>query len=76
MRSAKSARLELLKSAIELEFEESGRQVPAWVGDGLNNARLASMALYHGRLPEFRELLAKCNDDIRCFYSAARALGH
>jgi predicted aminopeptidase len=75
MRSAKSARLERLESAIKREFEESGRQVPAWVGDGLNNARLASMALYHGRLPEFRELLAECDDDIRCFYRAASALG-
>jgi predicted aminopeptidase len=75
MRSAKSARLERLESAIKREFEESGRQVPAWVGEGLNNARLASMALYHGRLPEFRELLAECDDDIRCFYRAASALG-
>ncbi len=75
MRSAKSARLERLESAIKREFEESGRQEPAWVGDGLNNARLASMALYHGRLPEFRELLAECDDDIRCFYRAASALG-
>jgi len=73
-RSAKSARLQLLEVAIKREFEKSGRQVPAWVGAGLNNARLASMALYEGRLPEFRELLAECNDDIRCFYSAARAL--
>ena len=74
MRLAKSARLKLLEAVMKHEFEESGRQVPAWVGGGLNNARLASMALYHGRLPEFRELLAECNDDIRCFYVAARAL--
>ena len=74
MRSAKSARLHLLEVAIKREFEESGREVSAWVSDGLNNARLASMALYQGRLPEFRKLLAECNDDIRCFYSAARAL--
>jgi predicted aminopeptidase len=47
--------------------------MPAWVSDGLNNARLASMMLYQGRLPEFRELLIECNDDIRCFYAAVRA---
>ena len=74
MRSAKSARLQLLQSAARREFEESGRAVPAWVSDGFNNARLASMALYQGRLPEFRKLLAECDDDIRCFYSVARAL--
>ena len=74
MRSAKSARLQLLQSAARREFEESGRAVPAWVSDGFNNARLASMALYQGRLPEFRKLLAECDDDIRCFYGVARAL--
>jgi hypothetical protein len=32
------------------------------------------MLLYDGRLPEFRALLADCNDDIECFYEAARDL--
>jgi len=71
MRSRKKVRLDFLKAEIESEFEASGRGVPAWVGEGLNNARLASMTLYQGRLQEFRELLAECDDDIRCFYVAA-----
>jgi len=73
MRSRKKVRLDLLKAEVTREFEVSGRRLPAWVGEGLNNARLASMALYQGRLQEFRELLAECDDDIRCFYVAARA---
>jgi predicted aminopeptidase len=73
MRSRKSARLDFLRAELAREFEGSGRQMPAWVSDGLNNARLASMMLYQGRLPEFRELLIECNDDIRCFYAAVRA---
>ncbi|NIA27744.1 MAG: aminopeptidase [Desulfobulbaceae bacterium] len=71
-RSMKSARLDTLKTEVMREFEASGRRVPAWIDEGLNNARLASMVLYQGRLPEFRELLAECDDDIRCFYVAAR----
>jgi len=73
MRSMKNVRLDLLQADVTSEFEASGRRVPAWVSDGLNNARLASMMLYQGRLPEFRELLAECNDDIRCFYAAVKA---
>lgn len=72
MRSRKKVRLNLLTAEVAREFEASGRRLPAWVGEGLNNARLASMALYQGRLQEFRELLAECDDDIRCFYVAAR----
>ena len=73
MRSRKKLRLDLLKAEVAREFEASGRRLPAWVGEGLNNARLASMTLYQGRLQEFRELLAECDDDIRCFYVAAKA---
>jgi len=72
MRSRKSARLDRLRTEVTREFEASGRRVPAWIGEGLNNARLASMVLYQGRLSEFRGLLAECDDDIRCFYDAAK----
>jgi len=73
MRSRKSVRLDLLDTEVTREFEASGRRVPAWFGEGLNNARLASMVLYQGQMSEFRGLLAECDDDIRCFYDAARA---
>lgn len=72
MRAQKRERLDQLTTAINAELERSGREAPEWLREGLNNARLASMALYNGRLPEFRALLADCNDDIECFYAAAR----
>jgi predicted aminopeptidase len=74
MRAEKHARLDQLSTAINAELDKSGREAPEWLREGLNNARLASMALYHGRLPEFRALLADCNDDIECFYAAAATL--
>ena len=74
MRARKQERLEQLTTALNLELEAAGHQTPDWLSDGLNNARLASMLLYDGRLPEFRALLAECNDDIECFYEAARDL--
>lgn len=74
MRAEKRARLDRLTTAINAELEKSGRESPEWLREGLNNARLASMALYNGRLPEFRALLADCNDDIECFYAAARSM--
>ena len=74
MRAQKRERLDKLTTAINAELKRSGREAPEWLREGLNNARLASMALYQGRLPEFRALLADCNDDIECFYAAAAAL--
>ena len=74
MRLRKAERLEELTTDVNIELEQSDRDVPAWVSGGLNNARLASMNLYRGRLPEFRTLLAECNGDLPCFYSAAREL--
>lgn len=74
MRAQKRERLDRLTTAINAELGESGREAPEWLREGLNNARLASMALYNGRLPEFRDLLATCEDDIACFYAAARKL--
>ena len=74
MRRRKAVRLEELGAALSDEVASSGRQAPAWIDDGLNNARLASMALYHGRVPEFMTLLATCEDDLRCFYRKATML--
>ncbi len=74
MRKQKRQKLDLLADALKLEFERSGREFPTWLQEPLNNARLASMALYQDRLPEFRALMANCNDDIQCFYFAAEEL--
>ncbi len=74
MRARKQERLDRLTAALNLELEASGRETPDWLDNGLNNARLASMILYDGRLPEFRALLRACEDDIECFYAAASKL--
>ena len=74
MRRRKAARLVALAAELRAEFEESGRAAPGWVDTDLNNARLASMALYEDRVPEFRRLLDGCDGDLRCFYAAAREL--
>jgi len=74
MRVQKQQRLSRLTKDLNAEIDASGRKAPAWLDDNLNNARLASMNLYHGRLAEFRALLADCNNDIRCFYAAAHRL--
>jgi len=74
MRLKKKDRIDQLTTDLNNEFEQSGRESPRWLSEGLNNARLASLSLYHGRLPEFRTLLAACDDDLECFYERARAL--
>ena len=74
MRRRKEARLNALAVELQSAFEESGRTAPDWVETDLNNARLASMALYQDRVPEFRQLLDDCDGDLRCFYAAARDL--
>jgi len=73
-RSRKQQRLKRLTVELSANLEESGHATPIWLRAGLNNARLASLILYHGRLPEFRRLLADCNGGIQCFYSRAREL--
>jgi predicted aminopeptidase len=72
MRRRKAARLEELAADLRAAFKQAGRAVPEWVGEDLNNARLASMALYHGRVPEFRALLGECAGDLSCFYDRCR----
>ena len=74
MRRRKTARLEKLADGLRAAFENSGRSVPDWVNADLNNARLASMALYHGRVPELRALLEACGGDLACFYASAEDL--
>jgi predicted aminopeptidase len=73
-RTMKLERLAQLKQVLREEFESRGDETPSWVNENLNNARLASMNLYHGRLGEFRELLAQCDQDILCFYARAKSL--
>ena len=73
-RQQKALRLDALAGAAKKEFSAAGSAAPAWLDSELNNARLVATTLYHGRLPEFRALLAECDDDLGCFYKAARKL--
>jgi len=57
------------QAAIELGFQHAG-----WLRAPLNNARLASVGLYRGYLPAFRQIMAECRSEISCFYSAAEKL--
>jgi predicted aminopeptidase len=45
-----------------------------WIAQGLNNARLASVATYFECLPGFMRLLHEQDDDLPRFYAAARKL--
>jgi predicted aminopeptidase len=73
-RARKLERLAQLKLVLREEFESRGDEAPSWVNENLNNARLASMSLYHGRLDEFREIFTQCEQDILCFYERAKTL--
>jgi len=73
-RRLKSARFERLSADIKAEMERAGRDPTTWMSGELNNARLVPMTLYEGRLSSFQSLLAKCEQDIRCFYDRAEAL--
>ena len=74
MRARKRDRLAQLNQVLQGEFDSRGDATPSWVNENLNNARLASMNLYHGRIDEFRELFAQCDQDIQCFYERAETL--
>ena len=73
-RRSKKKLLDGLAGEITLLFENAGRDPGGWRGTELNNARLATMVLYEGRLPEFRALYEKCEQSMECFYEKARAL--
>lgn len=74
MRRRKAVRLDRLSAELREAFAQSAREAPDWVTQDLNNARLASMALYNDRVPEFRSLLEGCGGKLSCFYEAASEL--
>ena len=73
-RQHKQAILASLQERIAKLLEKAGRDPSPWLANELNNARLVPMALYEGRLPEFRALFRDCNEQFDCFYEAARRL--
>lgn len=45
-----------------------------WMGSGLNNAQISTIATYHAYIPAFKALLAQCHDDMASLHDKARAL--
>ena len=73
-RLQKQERLLSFADAAKKLYAAQNYSAPQWLDSELNNARLVSTTLYHGRLQEFRRLLEECNGDLPCFYSAASRL--
>jgi len=73
-RRQKGNRLRSLGEDISALLQSNGRDATSWRNGEWNNARLVSMNLYEGRLPEFRALFEQCEQRIDCFYEKARAL--
>jgi predicted aminopeptidase len=45
-----------------------------WLAEGMNNARLASVATYYDCVPGFKRLLQEEDNDLPRFYAAVRRL--
>ena len=70
-----------LLAALKVEYLETRERdwggyagYDAWFGRGLNNAQLASVAIYTQLVPAFRTLLAQEGGDLPRFYAAVRTL--
>jgi predicted aminopeptidase len=73
-RRQKKVRLHSLGEDAAALLQRNGRDGTKWLNGQLNNARLVSMTLYEGRLPEFRALFDQCEQDFECFFDESRAL--
>lgn len=67
---------QLAKAIRDLERRQGVRATlyEEWIKEGLNNARLVSLATYNDCLPGFERLLKQEDDDLPRFYAAARQL--
>lgn len=74
MRHLKQLRLDQFAAAASQLYADAGETAPGWLQTELNNARLVSTTIYHGRVLEFRALLNSCGGDLPCFYNAATRL--
>ena len=71
------------KAELLQELIDEGQRIAAahgfanggWLRPPLNNARLASTALYRGDLPAFRAIYAGCDRALECFYAEVDRLG-
>ena len=74
MRDRKQQRIDKLQDEIRELLLAAGRSADNWLVKPLNNARIASLSLYEGRVPEFRVMLAACADDLPCFYAESQRI--
>jgi predicted aminopeptidase len=66
--------------ALRRDFDAEKHKVPEmatydhWFASGLNNAGLASIAVYHGLVPAFKAILSRSHGDLAAFYLECRRL--
>jgi predicted aminopeptidase len=70
-RVLKREHLQNLSEDIAALLQRNGRDATGWLSGDLNNARLISTTLYEGKLPAFRALYRRCEEDLNCFYAEA-----
>lgn len=73
-RGRKKVLLDGLSAAAGRLIDESGRGAGNWLAAPLNNARLASLGLYEGRLGAFKAILQDCDERLVCFYAETEKL--
>ena len=75
MRERKAAVFVALKQDYErLKTEWGGFKGYDRFFDGINNAHLASVAIYNALVPQFQQMLAKHNGDLGAFYAEVKEL--
>ena len=74
-RRQKRAILDALSASAQARIDANGGG-SSWLAPPLNNARLASLALYDGRLDAFLAIFAECDEDLDCFYARAESLAN
>lgn len=75
-RERKGVLLQEMREAYERMRDSWGGETSfdAWFDEGLDNARLASLAAYQDHVPAFCALLADCSDSMDCFFERVEAL--
>jgi predicted aminopeptidase len=72
-RLLKREHLKTLADDVAAELQRNGRDASGWLSGELNNARLISTTLYEGKLPTFRALYIRCEENLDCFYTEAKS---
>jgi len=73
-RLLKREHLKTLADDVAAELQRNGKDASGWLSGELNNARLISTTLYEGKLPTFRALYIRCEENLDCFYTEAKSL--